>query len=520
MDAQQQPPSQQPPQPAAERLNPAVQQQLNLQSVKLRAESLQKLITRMIEDMEFLSRSNALPKWQDSLSQFSMVNLELHNISEDIKKVSKAFVVYPRNVNAENANILPVMLSSKLLPEMEADDNVKKAQLLLGLQNLPVTAQIEKLKARIDMIAEACESAGKVLADTRKAYCLDTKQKPSTVPTVDKAHSATILEQENILRAAVNSGEGLKLPADQRHLTSPLPAHLAGVLTVGDGAQTFGDGSGMYSKNTPPMSSGNHSNQGPQMQASGGQPVGRSVPSPSAATAASSFDNTASPLLYANSPRSGANIMNAPSPQQQNMHPQQQLQQPRSKIMPNMGMNAPSAQQLIAQQYRLQGMGQLPGLNQMQFSQPITSQQFQGRQLATGHLQHGIAQSQLSQGSQLNRHMGQYSGTANTALFNAAQSSPNPSMISNMSAAMASQSLLPRMQFPSAGGNPQRTHQSQMLSDQIFNMGANPGSMMSLPQQQVHQGAFGNQTLQSNMVPMQNTTQNLQNFQQRQQNQQ
>ncbi|KAH9621749.1 hypothetical protein KSS87_008584 [Heliosperma pusillum] len=517
MDAQQQ----QPPQPAAERLNSAVQQQLNLQSVKLRAESLQKLIIRMIEDIEFLSRSNALPKWQDSLSQFSMVNLELHNISEDIKKVSKAFVVYPRNVNAENANILPVMLSSKLLPEMETDDNVKKAQLLLGLQNLPVTAQIEKLKARIDMIAEACESAGKVLADTRKAYCLDTKQKPSTVPTVDKAHSATILEQENILRAAVNTGEGLKLPADQRHLTSPLPAHLVGVLTVGDGAQTFGDGSGMYSKSTPPMSSGNFSNQGTQMQASGGQPLGRSIPSPSAATAASSFDNTASPLLYANSPRSGTTMMNAPSPQQQNMHPQQ-LQQPRSKIMPNM-MNAPSAQQLMAQQYNRQShsLGQLQGQNQMQFSQPLASQQFQGRQLATGHLQHGIAQSQLSQGSQLNRHMGQFSGTANTALFNAAQSSPNASMISNMSAAVAPQSLLPRMQFPLAGGNPQRTHPSQMLSsDQIFGMGANPGSMMSLPQQQVHQGAFGNQNLQSNMVPMQNTTQNLQNFQQRQQNQQ
>lgn len=32
-----------------------------------------------------------------------MVNLELHNIVEDIKKVSKAFVVHPKNVNAENA---------------------------------------------------------------------------------------------------------------------------------------------------------------------------------------------------------------------------------------------------------------------------------------------------------------------------------------------------------------------------------------------------------------------------------
>ena len=40
---------------------------------------------------------------QDVLGQFSMVNLELYNIVEDIKNVSKAFVVHPKNVNAENA---------------------------------------------------------------------------------------------------------------------------------------------------------------------------------------------------------------------------------------------------------------------------------------------------------------------------------------------------------------------------------------------------------------------------------
>lgn len=38
------------------------------------------------------------------------------------------------------------MLSSKLLPEMEMDDNLKKEQLLHGMQNLPVLTQIEKLK--------------------------------------------------------------------------------------------------------------------------------------------------------------------------------------------------------------------------------------------------------------------------------------------------------------------------------------------------------------------------------------
>lgn len=101
--AQDQQQQQQQPARVVEGLNPAVQQQLNLESVKTRAVSLFKAISRILEDFDAIARTNAVPKWQDILGQFSMVNLELYNIVEDIKKVSKAFVVHPKNVNAENA---------------------------------------------------------------------------------------------------------------------------------------------------------------------------------------------------------------------------------------------------------------------------------------------------------------------------------------------------------------------------------------------------------------------------------
>lgn len=52
-----------PPKPAAERLNPAVQQQLNLESVKTRAISLYKAISRILEDIDAVARANAVPKW-------------------------------------------------------------------------------------------------------------------------------------------------------------------------------------------------------------------------------------------------------------------------------------------------------------------------------------------------------------------------------------------------------------------------------------------------------------------------
>ncbi|RDY05470.1 Mediator of RNA polymerase II transcription subunit 8, partial [Mucuna pruriens] len=523
-----------------EKLNQAVQQQLNLKQMKNRAISLFKAISRILEDFDMYGRTNTTPKWQDILGQYSMVNLELFNMVDEMKKVSKAFAVNPKNVNAENASILPVMLSSKLLPEMETEENSKRDQLLEGMQNLPIATQIDKLKARLDMIAAACEGAEKVLADTRKAYCFGTRQGPSAIaiaPTLDKGQAAKIQEQENLLRAAVNLGDGLRIPGDQRHITPAAPPlHLADALPPLNDPQSFPDVSGsttMYIKNTPNTIPAQTS----LLQTSGSQLLGRSAASPSAATSTTSFDNTtASPIPYANSPRSSTNMMNTPSPQQQTPQQQQQQQQQQPPVQQQqqqrqklMQLPQQQQQQLLAQQQQfrqsaMQGLGQLHGQHQMQFSQPLGHQQF--RQLPSGHVQHGIGQSQLNQGNQMTR-LSQFSGPANSALFSAAQTTANTQMIPNMSGTLPSQSVPPRMQFGLSGNNPQRSHASQMLSDQMFNMGGgNPGGMMSIQQQQQQHGsqAFGSmpsnaQNLQSGMVTLQNTQQNHPNFsQQRQQN--
>ena len=53
--------------------------------------------------LSYYSGGDLLFTRQDILGQYSMVNLELFNIVDEVKKVSKAFVVHPKNVNAENA---------------------------------------------------------------------------------------------------------------------------------------------------------------------------------------------------------------------------------------------------------------------------------------------------------------------------------------------------------------------------------------------------------------------------------
>lgn len=59
------------------------------------------------------------------------------------------------------------------------------------------------------MIAAACDTAEKVIADARKQYGLGSRQAPSLVPTLDKVQVAKIQEQENLLRNAVNNGQGV-----------------------------------------------------------------------------------------------------------------------------------------------------------------------------------------------------------------------------------------------------------------------------------------------------------------------
>ncbi|OMO91441.1 hypothetical protein COLO4_18371 [Corchorus olitorius] len=54
-----------------------------------------------------------------------------------------------------------------------------------------------------------------------------------------------------MLRNAVNFSEGLRLPVDQKQITSSLPLHLAHIMPAADGVQSFANPSGMYMKKTP-----------------------------------------------------------------------------------------------------------------------------------------------------------------------------------------------------------------------------------------------------------------------------
>lgn len=62
--------NQQQQQQQVERLNQALQQQLNLEAVKTRANSLFKAISRILEDFDAYGRTNTTPKWSFPRSSF------------------------------------------------------------------------------------------------------------------------------------------------------------------------------------------------------------------------------------------------------------------------------------------------------------------------------------------------------------------------------------------------------------------------------------------------------------------
>lgn len=133
------------------------------------------------------------------------------------------------------------MLSSKLLPEMEIGDNTKREQLLNGMENLPVSMQFEKLKVS-DLIVDQSplnypyhntwncpllyyfqtitDKIGAAWEGSNDAcISIHTKRlRPIVLPTINKVQDAKIREQENLLRSAVNDGEGVTITALQAYL--------------------------------------------------------------------------------------------------------------------------------------------------------------------------------------------------------------------------------------------------------------------------------------------------------------
>ncbi|KAL4859748.1 Mediator of RNA polymerase II transcription subunit 8 [Chlorella vulgaris] len=64
----------------------------------------------------------------DALDRFAVINVQYQHLLDALRPLLRQFAAYPRSVNQTNAPILPIMLATKLLPEMEEQERDLLAQ--------------------------------------------------------------------------------------------------------------------------------------------------------------------------------------------------------------------------------------------------------------------------------------------------------------------------------------------------------------------------------------------------------
>ena len=122
--------------------------QLNLRSQRQRAQELAGLIDSLVDRLKYAPDTVS---FSDVADKMAVLNVQLHQLQEELRPVSYHYVLHPKSVNAHNAATLPVMLASMPYPEQQAryDEVLKGA-----------AADYEEWKSFVEGI-----SAG----DTRKA---------------------------------------------------------------------------------------------------------------------------------------------------------------------------------------------------------------------------------------------------------------------------------------------------------------------------------------------------------------
>ena len=91
--------------------------QLNLRAQHQRAQELAGLIDSLVERLNFAPDTVS---FSDVADKMAVLNVQLHQLQEELRPVSYHYVLHPKSVNAQNAATLPVMLASMPYPDQQA----------------------------------------------------------------------------------------------------------------------------------------------------------------------------------------------------------------------------------------------------------------------------------------------------------------------------------------------------------------------------------------------------------------
>jgi len=99
------------------------------------------------------------------MDKFAVLNIQLQNLSSQVRPLLQHYAVCPRSVNQSNAPILPIMLATKLLPEQEAeqiallgnitiDNSSSAAAVTIETEMAAVAKRTAELAALVDSLTQ------------------------------------------------------------------------------------------------------------------------------------------------------------------------------------------------------------------------------------------------------------------------------------------------------------------------------------------------------------------------------
>lgn len=92
--------------------------QMNLRGIRSRAMELMQTIHGLLQTLQF---APGTLRWNDVVDKFAVMNVQLQHLKEQLRPVTKHYVVHPKSVNQSNANKLPIMLATRRLPGQEEE---------------------------------------------------------------------------------------------------------------------------------------------------------------------------------------------------------------------------------------------------------------------------------------------------------------------------------------------------------------------------------------------------------------
>lgn len=112
---------------------------LNLAAIRARVQELKKSLDEVVFA---LSHGQQSIYWPNVLERMSIINVQFLHMMEQVRPILKQYVVHPKFIDTpKTAEVLPIQLATRQLPEMDAADNNAMAEWRERLASHSVEAQ-------------------------------------------------------------------------------------------------------------------------------------------------------------------------------------------------------------------------------------------------------------------------------------------------------------------------------------------------------------------------------------------